>query len=188
MTNTRKLRYVHVSDKPGADTVEERVMEVTMDELGNDTSSPVDDVLKFLGVDKDEESTVVDVSSDEFGDNVMMIINKKYQEDLGGSYNFTLWRMLPIFGDCVFIEVGVISDTETTMVDMNDSSLYRIKSSIAKYKTLEKDRGIWLERITEVKTKGKKRFIEDYNKKIQEEIAKIQEGGVIDVDSNRTSE
>lgn len=96
--------------------------------------------------------------------------------------------MLPIFGDCVFIEVGVISDTETTMVDMNDDSLYRIKNSIIKYKTLEKDRGIWLERITEVKTKGKKRFIEDYNKKIQEEIAKIQEGGVIDVDSNRTSE
>lgn len=92
MTNIRKLRYIHVSDKPGGESIEERVMEVTMDELGNDTSSPVDDVLKVLGVDKDEESTVVDVSSDEFGDNVMMIINKKYQEDLGGSYNFTLWR------------------------------------------------------------------------------------------------
>ena len=58
---------------------------------------------------------------------------------------------------------------------MNDDSLKRICNSLIKYKNLEQAKGIWLERVAEIKTKGKKRFIEDFNKKVEEEIKKIKE-------------
>lgn len=175
MKNMRKLRYLHVGDSPGETSISEREVTVVMDNLGNDLNYPMEEILKVLDVPENEESLVVDVSSDEFGQNILMILNKKHQEDVGGGYNFTLWRMLPIFGDCAFIEVGVVSKDESTMVDMNDDSLKRIANSLIKYKNLEQAKGMWLERVSEIKTKGKRRFIEDFNKKVEEEIKKIKE-------------
>ena len=188
MSSIRKLKYIHVSDSKGKESITQRDVSLEVDEDGNVINYPMEDIFTELGIEEDNEAMVVNVSSDEFGREILMILNSKYQNDVGGDYNFTLWRILPVFGDCALIKVGVINSEQSTIVDMDDESLESITKYIGKYKDLEIETGIRSNNLVDVRTKGKKKFIEDFNEKVQKEIEKLQNEGTVNNDDNRTGE